>query len=77
MGKKIQLKPQETLWVQYIVDGEVKYVIITKNRLRETYHFCQVNDNGNLIEVAKSNNPLELEQKYHNLFKKESGAYKI
>ena len=57
------LKPSETCWVQhYDSSGMLRYLIITKNILRDKYYLIAVS-NGKRKEIARSVNPLKLEEK--------------
>ena len=53
------LKPNQIIWEQYKFNGKVEYVVITKNRFRDIYCLCQVQDNK-LKEIAKNESPLRL-----------------
>ena len=53
------LKPNQIIWEQYKFNGKVEYVVITKNRLRDIYYLCQVQDDK-LKEIAKNESPLRL-----------------
>ena len=57
----IELQPNETIWVQYIIDDQVKYIIITKNRLREVYYLYAVTEGG-LKYIAEDESPLKLDK---------------
>ena len=52
----------EISWVQYLVNGESKY-IITSNQNRDTYYLYEVIDDKAVKTKWKSNNPLELYDK--------------
>ena len=51
----------ETLWVQYIEDNSVKY-IITSNLYRTEYYLYKVADNKPKKTKYQSDNPLDLER---------------
>ena len=51
----------ETLWVQYIEDNSVKY-IITSNIYRTEYYLYKVADNKPKKTKYQSDNPLDLER---------------
>ena len=51
----------ETLWVQYIEDNSVKY-IITSNIYRTEYYLYKVTDNKLKKTKYQSDNPLDLER---------------
>ena len=59
------IKGDETCWEQYRdKNGELKYLVITKNRLREDYYLISID---NLQILAKSKNPKDL-RKYIDIF---------
>ena len=57
----ITIPDKETLWVQYIEDNSVKYVI-TSNIYRTEYYLYKVTDNKPKKTKYQSDNPLDLER---------------
>lgn len=57
----ITIPDKETLWVQYIEDNSVKY-IITSNIYRTEYYLYKVTDNKLKKTKYQSDNPLDLER---------------
>lgn len=51
----------ETIWAQYIINGEVTYTI-TSTSLRDVYHLCTINNNKCVRTNRKSKNPVDLEK---------------
>lgn len=63
------LKPKETCWVKiYDQNKQLKYMVITKNKLREIYFLIEINNNGRK-EIAKSSNPNGFEKYYKYIYK--------
>ena len=58
------LKNKEILWESYWDGDTLKYIVITKNILREMYYLYKI-ENGNRIEIAKNINPNEF---YNNIY---------
>ena len=57
----ITIPDNEALWVQYIEDNSVKY-IITSNIYRTEYYLYKVTDNKLKKTKYQSDNPLDLER---------------
>ena len=57
----ITIPDKETLWVQYIEDNSVKY-IITSNIYRTEYYLYKVAGNKPKKTKYQSDNPLDLER---------------
>lgn len=56
------LKNNEMCWEQYYDEiGNLRYIVITKNYLRNTYYLICV-DNKKRKEIAKSSNPSQLKK---------------
>ena len=51
----------ETIWVQYIINGEVAYAI-TSTSLRDVYHLCTISNNKCVKTKHKAKNPVDLEK---------------
>ncbi len=58
------LKNKEILWESYWDEDTLKYIVITKNILREMYYLYKI-ENGKRIEIAKNINPNEF---YNNIY---------
>ena len=58
------LKNKEILWESYWDGNTLKYIVITKNILREMYYLYKI-ENGKRIEIAKNINPNEF---YNNIY---------
>lgn len=63
MAKPKNLIPpkNETIWVQYIINGEVAYAI-TSTSLRDVYHLCTINGNKCVKTKHKAKKPTDLEK---------------
>ena len=54
----------EVAWVSYNVDGVVKYMLTSKENVRDFYFLYEVVD-GVLKKLGKARTPLELESKFN------------
>ncbi len=50
------MSANEIIWERYYINNEIKYIVTTKNVLREHYYLYEINE-GKLQEIKKSSNP--------------------
>lgn len=51
----------ETIWVQYLIDGVCKYAV-TSTQIRDIYHLCEIKNNKCIKTKHKSKDPTTFEK---------------